>query len=141
VTGQAYRVLLADWHSLGAHASGVLTPQLYICRVEAMNRSRALSPQALAVVAVLAGTEDWRHGYDLMALAGVKSGTLYPLLMRLEGQGLLEARWVESPQPGRPARHVYRLTQPGREWVALLSESLATVRTRSTPLRAAKVRP
>lgn len=106
-----------------------------------MNRSRALSPQALGVVAVLASSDDWRHGYDIMVQAGVKSGTLYPLLMRLEAQGLLEARWVESPQPGRPPRHVYRLTAAGREWVASLAEPLAAVRGQPTPLRAAKVRP
>ena len=108
-----------------------------------MNRSRALSPQALGVVAVLAGarTDDWRHGYDILVQAGVKSGTLYPLLMRLEAQGLLEARWVESPQPGRPPRHVYRLTAAGREWVASLAESLAAVQGQPAPLRTAKVRP
>ena len=106
-----------------------------------MSRSRALSPQALAVVAVLARTEDWRHGYDVMAEAGVKSGTLYPLLMRLEAQGLLEARWVDSSQPGRPPRHVYRLTAAGRDWVASLAEHLAAVPGEPAPLRAAKVRP
>lgn len=105
-----------------------------------MNRSRTLSPQALAVVGELAGTDDWRHGYDLMAQAGVKSGTLYPLLMRLEAQGLLEARWVDSPQSGRPPRHVYRLTGAGRDWVASLSEPLAALRAPSVPLRAAKAR-
>jgi PadR family transcriptional regulator, regulatory protein PadR len=105
-----------------------------------MHRSRALSPQALAVVAGLAGTDDWRHGYDLMAQAGVQSGTLYPLLMRLEAQGLLEARWEESPQPGRPPRHLYRLTAAGRAWAASLAEALAAVRGRAAPLRAAKGR-
>jgi PadR family transcriptional regulator, regulatory protein PadR len=103
-----------------------------------MSRPRALSPQALAVVAVLAGTDDWRHGYDLMALAGVKSGTLYPLLMRLEAQGMLLARWVDSPQPGRPPRHVYRLTQAGRDWVASLAEPLAALQLPSTAMRPAK---
>ena len=105
-----------------------------------MSRTRALSSQALAVVAALASTDDWRHGYDIMAQAGVKSGTLYPLLMRLEAQGLLEARWVQSPQPGRPPRHVYRLTAAGRGWVASLPEPLAAVRGQPAPLRAAKVR-
>ncbi len=105
-----------------------------------MNRSRALSPQALAVVAVLAATDDWRHGYDVMAQAGVKSGTLYPLLMRLEAQGLLQARWVDSPQAGRPPRHVYRLTEAGRDWVTSLAEPLAALRARSIPLRTAKAR-
>jgi DNA-binding PadR family transcriptional regulator len=106
-----------------------------------MNRARALSPQALAVVAALAATDDWRHGYDLMAQAGVKSGTLYPLLMRLEGQGLLEARWVDSPQAGRPPRHVYRLTVAGREWVASLEESPGTPSPQPARWRAAKARP
>ncbi|KPF45309.1 hypothetical protein IP87_03610 [beta proteobacterium AAP121] len=106
-----------------------------------MNRSRALSPQALAVVAELASTDDWRHGYELMAQAGVKSGTLYPLLMRLEAQGLLDAAWVEAPQPGRPPRHVYRLNAAGRAWVATLAEALAAVRTQPAALRVAKVRP
>ena len=106
-----------------------------------MSRSRALSSQALAVVAVLARTDGWCHGYDIMAQAGVKSGTLYPVLMRLEAQGLLEARWVESPQAGRPPHHVYRLTAAGRGWVASLAEPLAAVRAPSTRLRAAKVRP
>ena len=76
----------------------------------------------------------------LMAQAGVKSGTLYPLLMRLEAQGLLEARWVDSPQSGRPPRHVYRLTGAGRDWVVSLSEPLAALRAPSVPLRAAKAR-
>lgn len=106
-----------------------------------MNRSRALSPQALAVVRVLTGTQDWRHGYDLMALAGVKSGTLYPLLMRMEAQGLLEARWVESPQAGRPPRHVYRLTDAGRDWVASQEEAMSEAGAKSTPLPNARARP
>jgi PadR family transcriptional regulator, regulatory protein PadR len=106
-----------------------------------MNHGRALSPQALAVVAVLASADDWRHGYDITAQAGVKSGTLYPLLMRLEAQGLLEARWVESTLPGRPPRHVYRLTSAGRDWVASLAQPLAAARAAPARLRAAKVRP
>ena len=106
-----------------------------------MIRSRALSPQAMAVVAVLAGADDWRHGYDLMTQAGVKSGTLYPLLMRLEAQGLLEARWIESPQVGRPPRHVYRLTEPGRSWFASLTRAELAPQATSAPWRAAKVRP
>jgi DNA-binding PadR family transcriptional regulator len=106
-----------------------------------MNRSRALSQQALAVVAVLAVADDWRHGYDLMSQAAVKSSRLYPLLMRLEAQGFLEARWVDSPQAGRPQRHVYRLTGAGHDWVASPAEPLAAPQAQSTPLRVTKARP
>ncbi len=59
-----------------------------------MSRTRALSPHARTVLAVLldAGGQ-WSHGYELARLADVKSGTLYPLLIRLEAQGYLEAEW------------------------------------------------
>jgi DNA-binding PadR family transcriptional regulator len=55
----------------------------------------------------------WRHGYDLMKETGLQSGTLYPLLIRLTDQRLAEAEWREPAQPGRPARHAYRLTAEG----------------------------
>ncbi|HEY7005385.1 MAG TPA: PadR family transcriptional regulator [Sphingomicrobium sp.] len=57
--------------------------------------------------------QEWRHGYDLMKSTGLLSGTLYPLLMRMTEQGLVEARWLEPAQSGRPARHAYRLTAKG----------------------------
>ena len=56
---------------------------------------------------------DWRHGYDLMKETGLLSGTLYPLLMRMTDQGLVEAEWRDPARPGRPARHAYRLTATG----------------------------
>ncbi|WP_343624360.1 PadR family transcriptional regulator [Roseateles puraquae] len=102
-----------------------------------MARSRAFSPQALRALAVLADAgADWRHGYDITALSGLKSGTLYPLLMRLEAAGQLEARWEESPIAGRPPRHVYRLTDAGVALVNSMADALAEVRallTRVTP--------
>jgi PadR family transcriptional regulator PadR len=55
----------------------------------------------------------WRHGYDLSKETGLRSGTLYPLLMRLSEQGLLESRWQDAERPGLPPRHVYRLTARG----------------------------
>lgn len=57
--------------------------------------------------------QQWRHGYDLMKQAGLLSGTLYPLLMRMGDQGLVEAQWQAATQPGRPPRHAYRLTGAG----------------------------
>ncbi|HEX7656754.1 MAG TPA: PadR family transcriptional regulator [Sphingomonas sp.] len=58
-------------------------------------------------------TQEWRHGYDLIKETGLLSGTLYPLLMRMTEQGLVDAEWREPVQQGRPARHVYRLTAEG----------------------------
>jgi DNA-binding PadR family transcriptional regulator len=79
-----------------------------------MVRSRAPSRQTLTVLDALSSRpQAWRYGYDLTKETGLKSGTLYPLLMRLSEQGLLESEWLPSPQPGRPARHAYRLTSRG----------------------------
>jgi PadR family transcriptional regulator, regulatory protein PadR len=57
---------------------------------------------------------EWRHGYDLMREAGLKSGTLYPLLMRLADDGVLESEWHAPVPPARAPRHAYRLTGKGR---------------------------
>lgn len=79
-----------------------------------MARNRRPSKQMLALLESLcAGAQQWRHGYDLMKETGLLSGTLYPLLMRMTDQGLVEAEWREPAKPGRPARHAYRLTAEG----------------------------
>ena len=81
-----------------------------------MTRSRALSDIARTVLAELAAAGGgWVHGYDLCRQAGVKSGTLYPLLIRLEAQGHLQAEWQPPSEPGRPPRHAYRLTASGHQ--------------------------
>ena len=81
-----------------------------------MVRSRALSGQARALLAALAEAgPEWRHGYDLAGMTGLRSGTLYPLLIRLEAQGYLEAQWQPPAAAGRPPRHAYRLTAGGRQ--------------------------
>lgn len=56
----------------------------------------------------------WKYGYDLSRVTHLKSGTLYPILRRLHEQGLLSARWEESPIEGRPPRHIYQLTETGQ---------------------------
>lgn len=91
-----------------------------------MTRSRAPSPAARRLLQELASSWAWRHGYDLARVTGLKSGTLYPLLIRLNADGLLEAEWRASDEPGRPPRHVYRLTQSGLQFAhALAAESRA----------------
>jgi DNA-binding PadR family transcriptional regulator len=79
-----------------------------------MPRFRKPSPQTRAVLgALLEAAPSWQYGYELSGQTALMSGTLYPLLIRLERQGLLESEWRESDQPGRPPRHVYRLTSTG----------------------------
>lgn len=72
-----------------------------------------LSRQTLLILDVfLESAKQWKYGYDQSRSTGLKSGTLYPLLMRLADRKLLETSW-ETVEPGRPPRHLYRLTAEG----------------------------
>jgi PadR family transcriptional regulator, regulatory protein PadR len=87
------------------------------------------STQTLSVLAALCEQpSQWRHGYGLARQTGLKSGTLYPILIRLADRGLVEARWQDEPVPGRPRRHLYRLTADGQ---AAAAEALATAAQRA----------
>lgn len=81
------------------------------------------------VLATLASLEQPRYGYALLEHLGthgieVEGNTLYPLLRRLERQGLLSSEW--NTNESRP-RKFYRLTREGqavlrsltREWHSL----------------------
>lgn len=79
-----------------------------------MVQARKFSEQTLALLAVLIEQpRKWRHGYDLSRDTGLQSGTLYPILMRLCERGLLESKWEAPSEPGRPPRHIYKLTVSG----------------------------
>jgi PadR family transcriptional regulator PadR len=81
------------------------------------------STQTLAVLADLCATaSQWRHGYGIARDTGLKSGTLYPILIRLADRGLVEACWEDEQPAGRPRRHLYRLTPDG---LAAATEALA----------------
>jgi PadR family transcriptional regulator len=74
-----------------------------------------LSPETLTVLeSFMARPTEWRYGYELSRQTALKSGTLYPILMRLEKCALLEAKWVTTAS-GVPPRHTYRLTSSGLE--------------------------
>jgi PadR family transcriptional regulator PadR len=73
------------------------------------------SPQTMAVLSVLLRPEPaWHYGYDLLKQTGLKSGSLYPILTRLQRGGWLEQRWEKSSGAGRPPRHLYRLNRKGK---------------------------
>jgi PadR family transcriptional regulator, regulatory protein PadR len=55
------------------------------------------------------------YGYDLMKAAKLPSGTLYPMLARLQQDGLVDSEWEAQREDagGRPPRKYYRLTAEG----------------------------
>jgi DNA-binding PadR family transcriptional regulator len=97
-----------------------------------MPRIPHTSPQTLLLFqALLDEPQRWRYGYDLSKETSLASGTLYPILMRLTDQRLLETAWEPSDEPGRPPRHIYRLTTDG---AALAGQRLAARKTSSAPI-------
>ncbi|HZE40647.1 MAG TPA: PadR family transcriptional regulator [Stackebrandtia sp.] len=77
----------------------------------------------------LADADADRYGLDLMRESGLPSGTLYPILSRLQKAGWLRAEWehIDPETEGRPARRYYRLTPEG---VAAARTQIAALRDR-----------
>src|ERR1700761_4668072 len=89
----------------------------------------------LLLTAFLKTPKEWRHGYDLSQETKLRSGTLYPLLIRLSEHGLLEARWEEAEKPGKPPRHGYRLTAKGAAFARERETGLAMPQPRFSGAR------
>src|SRR2546423_12636642 len=89
-----------------------------------MPRPSDTSAQTVRLLRAL-GRQDrrWRYGYELGKETGLKSGSLYPILIRLADRGLLETDWENEPPRGRPPRHLYRLTAAGEAQLAALETS------------------
>lgn len=81
-----------------------------------MGTSPQLTTQTLKVLATLINHRpDGLSGADIGRVTRLQSGTLYPILVRLEQAGWLESYWeAETPQElGRPRRRFYQLTGVG----------------------------
>lgn len=73
-----------------------------------------------------------RYGFELMRLTGLASGTLYPILARLEAAGWLTSH-LEEIDPNiecRPARRFYRINQAA---AAVARDELATLSRQLQP--------
>jgi PadR family transcriptional regulator, regulatory protein PadR len=100
--------------------------------------ARRASPQTASVLGALAREPlAWRYGYELGKEVDLEAGTLYPILMRLCDQGLLEASWEDDPPTGRPRRHLYRILGEGAR-VAAAAERAPVRKPRSIPARRAE---
>jgi PadR family transcriptional regulator PadR len=83
----------------------------------------------------------WRHGYQLCQQTGIKAGSMYPILMRLSDRGQLEATWESDPPPGRPPRHLYRLSGAGLELATQLAEAAAAEKAPARPAPRTRLQP
>jgi PadR family transcriptional regulator, regulatory protein PadR len=88
-----------------------------------------LSRQTVTLLSrLLEAPSDWQYGYDLSRRTELKSGTLYPILMRLAEREWLETKWDFDDESGRP-RHMYRLTAEGRHRARAAEEEYVPLRS------------
>ena len=89
---------------------------------------RMTLPTQLVLRALIADPTREMYGLEIGRLAELPSGTIHPILARLEGYGWLESRWenLDPAREGRPRRRYYRLTPDG---VAHAARALDRVRT------------
>jgi PadR family transcriptional regulator, regulatory protein PadR len=73
---------------------------------------------ALVLEALAAGRH---HGWDIMDATDLPSGTVYPILRRIEEEGLVRAKWERegaARREQRPPRRYYELTAAGHDRLA-----------------------
>jgi PadR family transcriptional regulator PadR len=79
-----------------------------------------LTPQTIAVLRVLLATPATpRYGLEIAREAGLKTGTLHPILARLQQAGWVDNFWEEPAEhedQGRPRRRYYRFTSDGAQF-------------------------
>jgi PadR family transcriptional regulator PadR len=82
-----------------------------------MFRPRMTIATQMVLRALLADPSGEFYGSEIGGAAGLRSGTVHPILARLEAAGWVESRWEDAKAEvvGRPVRRYYRLTATGVE--------------------------
>ncbi len=81
-----------------------------------MSGTRPMGYATLHVLQAIASGH--AYGFDIMDVTGLPSGTVYPILSKLEDSGLLKSRWEDpriARREKRPQRRSYEITGEGRE--------------------------
>jgi DNA-binding PadR family transcriptional regulator len=78
-----------------------------------MPRFNVTYPTTAVLQAIASG---FRYGFDIAEATGLRTGTIYPALRRLERLGFVRSRWESEKvarREQRPARRYYEITAPG----------------------------
>ncbi len=84
---------------------------------------RRRKDQRIAAIAeaLLVDPDAKHYGYDLGRQAGIRSGTIQPILWRWLAAGWLTAEWGPQISPGRPRRRYYVVTELGKRELGALA--------------------
>ena len=84
-------------------------------------------PTALVLQALSRG---FHYGFDIMDATGLPSGTVYPILRRLDREGLLDSTWEEhaaAQREQRPPRRYYAITAAGERMLQAAADRYRTL--------------
>src|SRR5881275_1647254 len=98
-----------------------------------MAKRRISSERAAVLALFLTGGDRPRYGLEIIREAGIPSGTVYPLLMQLETDGILASTWerIDESVLGRPKRRLYTLNRHDRARRELRDWEAATAKRRA----------
>jgi PadR family transcriptional regulator PadR len=87
------------------------------------------------LVLLLERSDDVVYGFEMMQRSGLRSGTIYPLLARMELNGFVHGAWedVDAAEVGRPRRRLYRLTAMGTSLARELEQASDSETARIEP--------
>jgi PadR family transcriptional regulator, regulatory protein PadR len=99
-----------------------------------MGGPRMTLPTQLVLRELLTDPDRAMYGLEICAAAGLPSGTIHPILARLERVGWLESSWeeVDPHEKGRPRRRYYRLNPNG---IATVQAALQRAESRTQALK------
>src|ERR1700733_5158163 len=103
--GSSFAANLQTWYNL--------------CRLSTMGKKATnvrMAPQTVRVLEVfLENPAVQLAGSEVHQRCSIASGTLYPILLRLESAGWFVSQWesIDPSSAGRPRRRLYRLTSKG----------------------------
>lgn len=107
-----------------------------------MGQMRMTYATAMVLQALNGG---YMYGFDIADVTGLRGGTVYPILRRLEDSGFVRSQWERvsvSRDEGRPPRKYYRLAPVAHEMVAAARARFpeATSAIGASPRRLERVR-
>ncbi len=87
------------------------------------------------VLSCLLGAGEAIWGLSISAATGRPTGTVYPLLVRLEQASLVTSHWEATNDRPGPRRRLYALTPAGKDWATDLCASAEPARSTRPSMR------
>jgi PadR family transcriptional regulator PadR len=93
-----------------------------------MKKMRLTQPSLKILTLFLRDARKQKSGAEISKALKIMSGTMYPILFRLEEAGWLESEWekIDPSEAGRPRKRLYRLTAVGKQQAKAALDELRT---------------